>query len=62
MLARCESSRAAYSGRAPAGARVLVNTREVLLDCLAAADLVIGAILVSTWDTPAMITEDGPAG
>lgn len=58
MLARCESSRAAYCGRAPAGAQVLVNTRKVLLECLADADLVIGAILVSTWDTPAMITED----
>lgn len=58
VLARCASSRDAYSVRAPAGARVLVNTREVLLECLADADLVIGAILVSTWDTPAMITED----
>jgi alanine dehydrogenase len=57
VLARCESSRAAYSCRAPGGVRVLVNTREVLLDCLAGADLVIGAILVSTYDTPAMITE-----
>ena len=57
VLARCESSRAAYSGRAPGGVRVLVNTRETLLDCLAGADLVIGAILVSTYDTPAMITE-----
>lgn len=58
VLARCESSRAAYSTRVPAGTRVLVNTHEVLLDCLAAADLVIGAILVSTYNTPAMITED----
>jgi alanine dehydrogenase len=58
VLARCESSRAAYSGRAPTGVRVLANTREALMECLAEADLVIGAILVSTWDTPAMITED----
>ena len=57
VLARCESSRAAYHRRAPDGVRVLVNIREALLDCLADADLVIGAILVSTWDTPAMITE-----
>jgi alanine dehydrogenase len=57
VLTRCESSRAAYSGRAPAGTRVLVNTRPALLDCLAAADLVIGAILISTYDTPAMITQ-----
>jgi alanine dehydrogenase len=57
VLTRCESSRADYQDRAPAGTRVLVNTREVLLDRLASADLVIGAVLVSTWDTPAMITE-----
>ena len=57
VLARCESSRAAYQRRAPGGVRVLVNAHEALLDCLAAADLVIGAILVSTYDTPAMITE-----
>jgi len=58
VLARCESSRAAYAGRAPVRTQVLVNTREALLDCLSGADLVIGAILVSTYDTPAMITED----
>lgn len=57
VLARCESSRAAYSGRAPGGVRVLVNTREALLNCLGGADLVIGAVLVSTYDTPAMITD-----
>ena len=57
VLARCESSRAAYQAQAPAGVRVLVNTRPVLLECLSRADLVIGAILVSTWDTPALITE-----
>lgn len=58
VLTRCESSRAAYCDRAPTGTRTLVNTREMLLECLAGADLVIGAVLVSTWDTPAMITED----
>lgn len=57
VLTRGESSRIAYEECAPTGTRVLVNTRKVLLDCLAGADLVIGAILVSTWDTPAMITE-----
>jgi alanine dehydrogenase len=57
VLGRCQSSRAAYQNRAPAGVQVLVNTRQALLDCLAGADLVIGAILVSTYDTPAMITE-----
>jgi alanine dehydrogenase len=58
VLARCESSRHACQDQAPAGVRVLVNTRRALLDCLATADLVIGAILVSTYDTPAMITEE----
>lgn len=57
VLTRRESSRAAYERTAPTGIRVLVNTRRALLDCLADADLVIGAILVSTYDTPAMITE-----
>jgi alanine dehydrogenase len=58
VLTRCESSRASYCDRAPTGTRTLVNTREALLECLAGADLVIGAVLVSTWDTPAMITEN----
>jgi alanine dehydrogenase len=57
VLARTENSRADYLRRAPAGVRIIVNTRPVLLDCLATADLVIGAILVSTYDTPAMIGE-----
>lgn len=55
VLARCEQSRTTYRRTAPPGVRVLVNTRETLLDAIAEADLVIGAILVSTYDTPAMI-------
>ncbi|MGH3929684.1 MAG: NAD(P)-dependent oxidoreductase, partial [Pseudonocardiaceae bacterium] len=33
------------------------NTPGMLRSCLSQADLVIGAILVSTFDTPAMITK-----
>jgi alanine dehydrogenase len=57
VLTRGEPSRADYLRQAPGGVRVLVNSRETLLECLAEADLVIGAILVSTYDTPAMISE-----
>jgi alanine dehydrogenase len=57
VLTRGEPSHADYLRRAPGGVRVQVNSRETLLECLAEADLVIGAILVSTYDTPAMITE-----
>lgn len=57
VLARTENSRADYLRRAPAGVQVIVNTRGALLDCLGMADLVIGAILVSTYNTPAMICE-----
>lgn len=57
VLTHGEPSRADYQRRAPGGVQVLVNTRQTLLECLAEADLVIGAILVSTYDTPAMITE-----
>jgi alanine dehydrogenase len=57
VLTSSEPSRADYVRRAPGAVQVLVNTRETLLKCLAEADLVIGAILVSTYDTPAMISE-----
>lgn len=57
VLTSGERAREEYQRRAPRGMRVLVNTRTALLDCLASTDLVIGAILVSTYDTPALITE-----
>jgi alanine dehydrogenase len=57
VLTSSERACAGYRHRAPGSARALVNTRETLLDSLADADLVIGTILVSTYDTPAMITE-----
>lgn len=57
MLTSGDQACDSYRHRAPGGVRVLVNTRPALLDCLAETDLVIGALLVSTYDTPAMITE-----
>jgi alanine dehydrogenase len=57
VLTRSEQSRVEYQPGAPDGVRVLVNTRERLLDSLREADLVIGTILVSTYDTPPMIGE-----
>ncbi len=57
VLTHGEPSRADYLRRAPGGVQVVVNTRETLLECLAEADLVIGAILVSTYDTLPMISE-----
>ncbi|MEU7742072.1 NAD(P)-dependent oxidoreductase [Nonomuraea sp. NPDC049158] len=57
VLARCEASRADYERRAPAGVRVLVNCRDVLLEQLTDADLLVGAVLVSTYDTSPMITD-----
>lgn len=58
VLTRSQSSRAEYLQHAPDGIQVKVNSRETLLECLTRADLLIGAILVSTYDTPAMITEE----
>jgi alanine dehydrogenase len=57
VLARSEDSASRYLPIAPQGVRVAVNTPEIRRSVLAAADLVIGAILVSTFDTPPMITE-----
>ncbi len=57
VLTRAAVSAAAYRARAPRGVEVVVNTRPNLLGCLPTADLVIGAILVSTHDTEPMITE-----
>lgn len=57
VLARSEASANRYLAAAPQGVRVAVNTPEVRRSVLAGADLVIGAILVSTFDTPPMITE-----
>jgi alanine dehydrogenase len=57
VLTRSEQSRAEYQHGAPNGVRAMVNTHAALLECLREADLVIGTILVSTYDTPPMISE-----
>jgi alanine dehydrogenase len=56
VLARTEESARRYRESAPEGCETAVNTPERLRGLLPAADMVIGAILESTWDTPAMIT------
>lgn len=57
VLTSSDKSASQYQPTAPAGVRVAVNTPEIRRAALADADLVIGAILVSTFDTPPMITE-----
>jgi alanine dehydrogenase len=57
-LARTHRGRRRFLASAPAGVLCRVNSPAVLRQELADADLVIGAILISTYDTPAMITED----
>ncbi len=57
VLVRSEASAETYLPCAPYGVHVEVNTPGLLTSLLAQADLVIGAILVSTFDTPPMITK-----
>ncbi|SHG79670.1 NAD(P)-dependent oxidoreductase [Streptoalloteichus hindustanus] len=57
VLVRSETSANRYLPTVPRGVRVTVNTPESRHSALSGADLVIGAILVSTFDTPPMITE-----
>jgi alanine dehydrogenase len=57
VLARTPHSAHRYRQHAPRGVRVEVNSPARLRELLPGADLVIGAILISTYDTPAMITE-----
>jgi alanine dehydrogenase len=56
VLARTAESVARYRASAPDEVHVEINTAEVRSRVLAEADLVIGAILISTYDTPPMIT------
>lgn len=46
-----------FQASVPPNVRCLLNTREVLEREVTAADVVIGAILISTFDTPAMLDE-----
>ncbi|MGX4655234.1 NAD(P)-dependent oxidoreductase [Micromonospora sp. SCSIO 07396] len=55
VLTSGPTSRDEYQAAAPTGVTVLANDRTVLREALASADLVIGAILISTHDTPPMI-------
>ncbi|GAA0976896.1 alanine dehydrogenase [Nocardiopsis tropica] len=55
VLTRTPHTAAAYARNAPAGVVVAANTPTRLAHELADADLVIGALLISTHTTPAMI-------
>ncbi|MDT0267643.1 NAD(P)-dependent oxidoreductase [Streptomyces sp. DSM 44915] len=57
VLTRTPAAAAEYRTRAPVGVTVEVNSRQRRAAWLPRADLVIGAILISTHDTPPMITE-----
>jgi alanine dehydrogenase len=57
VLAHSRRSAERYTVTAPTGVQVVVNDRAALLQSLMTADVVIGTILVSTFDTPPMITE-----
>jgi alanine dehydrogenase len=46
-----------YRQSAPAGVAVWPNTPETLRNLLPSADVLIGTLLISTVDTPAMVTE-----
>ncbi|MFV2198489.1 NAD(P)-dependent oxidoreductase [Nocardiopsis sp. LOL_012] len=56
ILTRTSRTAATYERQAPPGVHVAVNTPDRLTELLANADLVIGAILISTHTTPPMIT------
>lgn len=56
VLTRTTATATAYAPQAPAEAIVAANTPGRLVDELAQADLVIGAVLISTHTTPAMLT------
>ncbi|MBB4934431.1 alanine dehydrogenase [Lipingzhangella halophila] len=58
VLTRTSHTATTHERRAPAGVRVETNTPERLAELVTTADLVIGAILISTHTTPAMITRD----
>nr|WP_234313633.1 NAD(P)-dependent oxidoreductase [Streptomyces sp. NBRC 109706] len=57
VLAHTRQSADRYRQRAPHGVSVEVNCPAKLRELLVSADLVIGAILISTYGTPAMICE-----
>jgi alanine dehydrogenase len=58
VLASSERSRLAALAMVAASVSVVVNTPEALFECVSKSDIVIGAILVSTFDTPPMVTHE----
>lgn len=56
VLGRTPQHLTAYARRAPAGVRTALNIPVLLAELLTTADVVIGAILISTHTTTAMIT------
>jgi len=58
VLCRTEAVRAAIEGTLGEHVHVAVNSPERLAAELPAADALIGAILISTYATPPMVTED----
>jgi alanine dehydrogenase len=62
VLTGTEAGAESYRGRAPRGSCVAINTPPVLARLLPQSDLVIGAILISTFDTPPMIGKTELAG
>lgn len=57
LLAHADQGRRDFLARCDHPATVLVNDASTLRSELVRADVVIGAILISTYSTPAMITE-----
>ena len=48
----------AFAESTPQNVKCIINTSEVLAQEVKDADLIIGAILISTYDTPEMLTEE----
>jgi alanine dehydrogenase len=58
VLTSTERARIAASVMESGSLRVSVNSLEGLSECVRQSDIVIGAILVSTYDTPPMVTHE----
>jgi alanine dehydrogenase len=57
VLAHTDAARSRFLHTEPTGMRVLVNSPATLREVIADADVVIGAIFISTFDTPPMLNE-----
>lgn len=58
VLGKNKEKLRAFEEASPRNIRCRLNTAEALEEELKDADLLIGAILISTYDTPSMVTED----